>query len=130
MLFGLIVPYSCWFSVSHLKGLMELTKPRQIHIPHLPHTPKQTVTDIVHGVLIEDPYRWLENGQSPETRAWTQAQNQRTEAVMGQLVERDLLGERMTELMSQDTVDRLCCAGANCSTQNAYREKTSRFSWL
>lgn len=83
---------------------MELTKPRQIHIPHLPHTPKQIVTDIVHGVLIEDPYRWLENGQSPETRAWTQAQNQRTEAVMGQLIERDLLGERMTELMSQDTV--------------------------
>ena len=53
---------------------------------------------------IEDPYRWLEDGQSPEARAWTQAQNQRTAAVMGQLVERNLLGERMTELMSQDTV--------------------------
>ena len=83
---------------------MELTKPPQVRIPDPPHTPKKTVTDMVHDVLIEDHYRWLEDGDSPETRAWTDAQNQRTETVMQQLPERNVLSKGMTKLMSQDTV--------------------------
>ncbi|MGI5853383.1 MAG: prolyl oligopeptidase family serine peptidase [Bacillota bacterium] len=81
-----------------------MTRLSAIHIPDAPHTPRKIVTDIVHGVKIDDPYRWLEDGQSPETRAWTEAQNQRTEAVMQQLPARKLISRRLTELMSQETV--------------------------
>ncbi len=81
-----------------------MAQTRQVRVPDPPHTPKKIVTDVVHDVKIEDPYRWLEDGQSPEAREWTQAQNQRTNAVMEQLPETKLMAQRMAELMSQDTI--------------------------
>jgi len=41
------------------------------------------VVDHLHAVAIADPYRWLEDGGSAETRAWTAAQNARTAAYLG-----------------------------------------------
>ena len=35
--------------------------------------------DVLHGETIPDPYRWLENGDDPETRGWTERQNALTE---------------------------------------------------
>ena len=44
--------------------------------------PKTTVTEVketVQGMEIVDPYRWLEDQNSPETRAWIDAQNAYTD---------------------------------------------------
>ena len=35
-----------------------------------PPTRVEVVTDTLHGVVIEDPYRWLEDQEAPETREW------------------------------------------------------------
>jgi prolyl oligopeptidase len=40
-----------------------------------PKTPAQPVTDTLHGVLITDEYRWLENRADPATISWTHAQH-------------------------------------------------------
>lgn len=56
------------------------------------------VTDILHGVPIEDPFRWLEDGGSPETQAWQQAQAQYTDAVLRTHPGRDDLKKRLATL--------------------------------
>jgi protease II len=40
-----------------------------------PPTKTDPVTETLHGVKITDPYRWLENQDSPETRAWLAEQD-------------------------------------------------------
>ena len=40
-----------------------------------PPTKRVPVTETLHGVTITDPYRWLENQDSPETRAWLAEQD-------------------------------------------------------
>ncbi len=62
-----------------------------------PASPKADVVDTYHGVRVEDPYRWLEDPDSPETAAWVDAQNALTRAVLDGPV-RDRLVERLTGL--------------------------------
>ncbi len=40
-----------------------------------PPTKSVPVTETLHGVTITDPYRWLENQDSPDTRAWLAEQD-------------------------------------------------------
>lgn len=49
-----------------------------------PTTYRSDFTEILHGQEIADPYRWLEELDSPETREWIDAQNQVTEAFLEQ----------------------------------------------
>jgi prolyl oligopeptidase len=50
--------------------------------PPPPATPKKPVQDTYHGVTVTDDYRWLEDDNDPAVRAWTEAQNRRTRAVL------------------------------------------------
>jgi len=34
----------------------------------------EPVTEIFHGVSVTDPYRWLEDQDSPQTRSWIEEQ--------------------------------------------------------
>lgn len=38
--------------------------------------------DNFHGTIVADPYRWLEDPATEQSRAWTQSQNQRTRAYL------------------------------------------------
>ena len=46
--------------------------------PSYPPTRIDTAVEELHGERVPDPYRWLEDGDSDETRAWTEAQNRFT----------------------------------------------------
>lgn len=91
---------------------MAVAHRRQVRIPDPPDTPQRIVSDIVHGAEIKDPYRWLEDGRSSEVRKWTHAQNMRTNAVFEQLPGRKLIAQRLSQLMSQDTVGSPVLRGA------------------
>jgi len=39
-----------------------------------PFSAAEPVTEILHGVAIIDPYRWLEDQGSPRTREWIENQ--------------------------------------------------------
>ena len=63
-----------------------------------PKTRKVEQTDDYHGTKISDPYRWLEDDNSAETKAWVEAQNKVTNAYLATIPERDAIKKRLTEL--------------------------------
>ena len=69
-----------------------------------PATKTEEISDIYGDVAVRDPYRWLEDQTSPQTRAWIDAQNQYTDAYLRQLPGRDALARRLTELLKVSTV--------------------------
>lgn len=54
--------------------------------------------DTFFGVEVKDPYRWLEDANSEETKAWVTAQNAVTFGYLEQLPEREAFKARLTEL--------------------------------
>jgi prolyl oligopeptidase len=53
----------------------------------------------IHGVPVADPYRWLEDPDSPETRAWVDAQNALTRSMLDGPA-RDALVHELTDLFN------------------------------
>ena len=63
-----------------------------------PPARKSDVVDDYHGTRVPDPYRWLEDSDSPETRAWIEAENQITASYLAQIPERATIRQRLTQL--------------------------------
>ena len=75
-----------------------------IIVPPPPPTKIQTVVDTLHGVEVPDPYRWLEDQDAPETRAWIDGQNAYTDAVLDQLPGRDRLRAVVTRVLEREVI--------------------------
>jgi prolyl oligopeptidase len=69
-----------------------------------PPTEKKPVEEILHGVKITDPYRWLEDQDAPETRKWLEAQAAYTESVLKTYPGRQRLLRRAAELHRTERV--------------------------
>lgn len=66
--------------------------------PRPPPTRRDPVVERLHGVEVADPYRWLEDPDAPDTRAWIAAQNAATEAFLRQGPAREALRRRLEAL--------------------------------
>jgi prolyl oligopeptidase len=75
-----------------------------IDVPPPPPTEVREVVDTLHGVEVPDPYRWLEDQEAPETRAWIDAQNAYTDAVLNALPGRDDLRARAAAVLERDAI--------------------------
>jgi prolyl oligopeptidase len=60
------------------------------------------VTETLHGLKITDPYRWLEDQDSAETRAWIDAQSRFARAYLDPLPGRDTLRARLAGFLKVD----------------------------
>jgi len=69
-----------------------------------PETRKENVVDMLHGVRIADPYRWLEDDNAAETKAWVKAQNEVTFGYLKKLPRRDEIEQRLRELWNYERV--------------------------
>jgi len=63
-----------------------------------PAAQKGDQVDVYHGVRVADPYRWLEDTDSPATAAWVQAENQLTFGYLAAIPERAQIRTRLEAL--------------------------------
>jgi prolyl oligopeptidase len=63
-----------------------------------------SVIDDYHGTKIEDPYRWLEDDNSAETKAWVVAENAVTHAFLEKIPQREAIQARLKELWNYERV--------------------------
>jgi prolyl oligopeptidase len=66
--------------------------------PSYPPAVRGAVVEDYHGTAVADPYRSLEELDSPATRAWVQAQAQLTQAYFGEIPERARIASRLAQL--------------------------------
>ena len=76
-----------------------------------PETRKADTVDVIHGVSIPDPYRWLEDQNSPETRAWLKMQMDYAASFFNAVPQRPAIVKRLTELMRVESQDVLHAGG-------------------
>jgi prolyl oligopeptidase len=69
-----------------------------------PPTKTEPVTETLHGVRVTDPYRWLEDQDNPQTRAWIDAQMAYTQAALAKVPQRARIRQRLGELMKVDAM--------------------------
>lgn len=81
-----------------------------------PVTKKGNTVDDYFGVKIPDPYRWLEDDNSAETKAWVEEQNKVTNAYLEQISFRPKIKQRLSEIW-------------NFARETAPFKKGDRFFW-
>ena len=74
------------------------TPARPADRPSYPPTRVDDVVENLHGTDVHDPYRWLEDGSSPEVQSWARDQNAFTRQQLDQLPGRDRLEKRLKEV--------------------------------
>src|SRR5689334_13698498 len=67
-----------------------------------PVTAKTNQVDDYHGTRVADPYRWLEDDNSPATKAWVEAENAVTFGYLEKIPQRNAIKERLTELWNYE----------------------------
>ncbi len=76
-----------------------------------PHSPLEAVTEFLHGVPVTDPYRWLEDQDSPRTREWLAAQTRYARSYLDSIPGREGIRDRVRRLLDVETHDSLQKAG-------------------
>jgi prolyl oligopeptidase len=76
-----------------------------------PRAAQKPVIDMYHGVKVLDNYRWLEDGQSPETQKWVTQEMAYTRGILNRLPGREAIHNRLTELLSIGSVTPPVMAG-------------------
>src|SRR5690348_3004082 len=67
--------------------------------PAPPLTRVEDVVEVLHGVEVHDPYRWLEDESSPDVNAWVGEQQSYARGYLDALPERRALEARLRQVM-------------------------------
>jgi prolyl oligopeptidase len=81
----------CFAAYAHAQGKFNYPIPR-----------RGDQVDTYNGVKVADPYRWMEQTDSPETRAWIDAENKITNEYLSTIPEREKIKNRLTEIWNYE----------------------------
>ena len=90
--------FSCVVLAALLLGCRTAPKPPATARLAYPEAPRGPVVDDYNGVKVADPYRWMEELDSAETRAWVEAENKLTFSFLEAIPGREAIRKRLTEL--------------------------------
>src|SRR5437879_2970577 len=76
--------------------------------------------EVLHGVTVSDPYRWLEDRGSLRTDEWILSQRTRLDSYFSSLHGLDALRTRVSDFLNVDVTDQVAQIGNRCF----YRRKT------
>jgi len=71
----------------------------------MPLSPVEPVTEILHGVSVTDPYRWLEDQNSLRTREWIEEQTRYARSYLDKVPGRDKIQARIREFLAPETCE-------------------------
>ncbi len=93
-------------ALSALLALLALSPPALAaqQAPAYPATRTDSVVDDYFGTKVADPYRWLEDQNSPEVAQWVEAQNAVTFAFLDRVPLRTAFRERLTTLWNTPAI--------------------------
>ena len=91
------------FFVLLLMGCKEDVKFETIDVVYHPTKKVDTVTNYF-GTDVKDPYRWLEDDRSEETKIWIKIQNEVTFGYLDKIPFREELKERLTALWNYEKI--------------------------
>lgn len=80
------------------------SSPEEIKEMTYPETKKGDVVDTIHGKVVADPYRWLEDDMSEETKDWVIRQNEVTFAYLKDIPVKAAIKDRLTKLWNYEKI--------------------------
>jgi prolyl oligopeptidase len=64
------------------------------------------VEEMIHGVVVRDPYRWLEDRSLPETEEWIRKQQRRCDEYFAQCENLPAIKEKVREYLDVEVIDQ------------------------
>src|SRR6185503_20454924 len=64
------------------------------------------IEEVIHGVLVHDPYRWLEDRSLPETEEWIREQQRRFDEYFAECEDLPAIRERIREYLDIEITDQ------------------------
>ena len=92
-------------TLASLSLLSACTQPKSIKeviVLKYPQTKKVNQVDDYFGTKVSDPYRWLEDDNSAETKAWVDEENKVTFSYLDKIPFRDKVKKRLTQLWNYE----------------------------
>ena len=90
------------FVLSVFTGSYTFAQNMNIKTLPYPQTKKVDTVDTYFGTAVPDPYRWLENDQAADTKAWVKEENKVTQDYLGQIPYRDEIRKRLEVLWNYE----------------------------
>lgn len=84
-------------SLAALSVYLVATAPGPVQAAALPVAPVQDVPETFFGTTVHDPYRWMEDSQSPAARAWMKAHSAHASATLARIPGREAFYRKLLQ---------------------------------
>jgi prolyl oligopeptidase len=95
-----------------------------------PVTSPEPVSEILHGVSVTDPFRWLEDPHSPRTRRWLDEQRRYARTYLDGIAGRDGIRERIREFLAVETYTSIQKAGGRYFFRKRLADQEQAGIWM